>query len=568
MLQAMIIHIENSTAMIPDMIRFHYAAGIQHFILAHTRCSDNAPDFSQIVDGCKIEHVTYPGGGEAPEGWLQKISQEVQKAHPTRWIITAEVGEFWLPTRGNLKTFFKDLPEAAVTIEVGRFPAAKGNDGCIPHPRNAAYFEIGSDAIILSRTTPRKVAPKRQSGAIRDDLLVFTFPGAEAIAAATPPEHTPPAPLTRELTLLRLTGQAFEDQRLQSALEQNQWPVAQINPTLAALAEKSEDLAAEAFGQFVPKSSGPRTVSGTVSRGLPFFVAGAYRQASLLRQIGMTSRAEDLANNFPHFRDIFSLFPRNDGFHDLLKKAVHQFFPSDFARLNNDTAGKTVILHLSCVARLDQAIASVESFGDDASLHHVIIVGSETPISENETPLSFSYNGTILSVPVPDIYDSLHRKLFYGYLLFSLLDQRPYVVKIDDDTHLANRALFDQLLAQIREERMDAAGYDVGDVPHIKQLHGWHIGKVTNHIWNNRGYQYPLARHYPAGGYGYVLSPNAISACASMYLSMKAFFDIDAIGLEDVYVGHALHGWNLEMSCVFGIRGGWLTLSGLKAING
>lgn len=555
---------------VAEMVHFHGHSGIRHFIIANVGSEKDVLQPPPAPEGFSLEYITHHGNFETPEIWLQKLTQDRQKRSAPQWVITANAGEFWTPKNQTLKDFLCSTPRSSTFIAGKVQLAIKDDDGSVPHPRNSAYFEKTDDIVILRKSAPRNTSTSEFMDKSVELLDVFTFPKGHTIA---PPKSADEDSISakflgQELTVLRLKGQAVEDRRVAIALEREKWPIDPIDSTLAALAQKAENLISSAYAYMLPSDqnqvpASTSTTSKSALYNLPFWTAGAYRQATLLRHFGRDKTAEAFVQNFTAFRDVFSLFPRNNDFHNLLKQVAQKFFKDDLERLNYDTCGKTVILHLSCASRLDRAIKSVESFGDDESLHHIIITGIDTDACENGTPFSFSYNGIVLTVPVPDNYDSLHRKVFYGYLLFSLLKSCPYIVKIDDDIHLGDKLKFLRFLEDSREQSTDALGYVVLDHTHVEQLHGWHVGKVEKTGLNNRGYQYPIPQSHPAGGYGYILSPSAISACSSMYLSMKAFFDIDAIGLEDVYVGHALQSWNLKLTCLSDIGHKWGEIPGL-----
>jgi len=61
------------------------------------------------------------------------------------------------------------------------------------------------------------------------------------------------------------------------------------------------------------------------------------------------------------------------------------------------------------------------------------------------------------------------------------------------------------------------------------------------------GYQCPFPATYADGGFGYVLGSEALAACQYMYLSMKAFFNRQAVQLEDVFVGLAAESRGLVL---------------------
>ena len=161
--------------------------------------------------------------------------------------------------------------------------------------------------------------------------------------------------------------------------------------------------------------------------------------------------------------------------------------------------------------------------------------------------LSLDYDGHFLRVPAPDTYEHLHRKLFYAYMLLDLLTVPEMVIKIDDNLVLHKPQLFRATIDRVAAQRIVYAGRRVGSSSHEIQWHGWHIGKCADPEIEAAGYQYPLPRNYGSGGYGYILGPQALSACAYMYLNMKAFFEMSAVGLEDVCVGHATYARQIEL---------------------
>jgi hypothetical protein len=121
------------------------------------------------------------------------------------------------------------------------------------------------------------------------------------------------------------------------------------------------------------------------------------------------------------------------------------------------------------------------------------------------------------------------------------------VIKLDDDLHLEDMDIFDSVLTGVIERGSQYCGRRVGSLTHSGQWHGWHIGKCSSDGIESRGYTYPLPRSYAAGGYGYILRPQAIEAAANMYLGMKEFFNLKAVGLEDAYIGHAMYAQNIEI---------------------
>lgn len=226
---------------------------------------------------------------------------------------------------------------------------------------------------------------------------------------------------------------------------------------------------------------------------------------------------------------------------------------------------RRVILHTSCHPRLTATQETIASFAPlDGEYHHIILLGAPNGASpsEDDTPLGFAYDGQILQVPSPDNYESLHRKLFYAYMLFDLLTEPELLVKIDDNILLKDAPAFASCIDDVAGQGAEYAGRRVGSQRHDSQWHGWHIGKCADPLIEARGYQYPLPRDYAAGGHGYVLGPKGLAACSYMYLAMKEFFIMRAVGLEDACVGHAAYAQELELLDLSNLQN-QLTLQGL-----
>lgn len=297
---------------------------------------------------------------------------------------------------------------------------------------------------------------------------------------------------------------------------------------------------------------------------LRFAVSSAEAHLEQLRELTAENDPQKLCSQLPALRDVFSLFPRNGFLRRFLGELLESAFGPAVARLRADCAGKRVILHTSCHPRLADTEETIASFQPlDGDFIHVILVGDAQRVrSEEEMPLGFDYDGRILQVPAPDNYESLHRKLFYAYMLFDMLAPPELLIKIDDNILLQKPADFTACIDRVVAAGAPCAGRQVGSTHHASQWHGWHIGKCADPLVEARGYQYPLPRAYAAGGHGYMLSPAGLGACSYMYLAMKEFFAMRAVGLEDACVGHALYGQSLDLMDLSTLEN-QLTLPGL-----
>lgn len=258
---------------------------------------------------------------------------------------------------------------------------------------------------------------------------------------------------------------------------------------------------------------------------------------------------QDLCNSFDELRDIASLDPCNDFVLQLLTLLLEQNLPDLVAKLRRDLGGKDIVLHLGCKSRIECARSSVASFTNSScDVAHVIAVGTHG--SAPPKKLAFDWDGEILHLPVPDSYEYLADKVFYAYLLLYLLVRPSYVVKIDDDHHLSDLNRFQAYVVFIKSNDIAYSGHVLkGQFFDMQQ--GWHVGKCTNRKLSGMGYQIPFPSTYADGGFGYILGSKGLLACARMYLSMQAFFNLNSVQLEDVFVGHALQSAHLPLHDCF-----------------
>lgn len=300
---------------------------------------------------------------------------------------------------------------------------------------------------------------------------------------------------------------------------------------------------AEPISRVAPEFRGERPLYHNIE----FCMNGALAQLGAVEEFSISPAT--MLHKFSELRDMFSLFPRNDAVRKLVDGILRIQSAKSWETLDRDIGDRTLILHVSCVKYLSRAQASIASFPPSERFVHLIVIGNDSSVP-GEATLSFDYSDGLLEVPVPDDYEHLHQKIFHALFVLSTTCA-DVVVKIDDSLHCADWKTFGETLDRFRLEGHAAAGRVVGSLTHPGQWHGWHIGKCRNPGIEARGYQFPLPREYPAGGYGYILSRRSVDACAYMYLAMKAFFEISAVGLEDAYVGHALYAANLTPHSLF-----------------
>jgi len=255
-----------------------------------------------------------------------------------------------------------------------------------------------------------------------------------------------------------------------------------------------------------------------------------------LRRLRQRS-SRNLRHSLSELRDVASLDPVNPDFVPALASLLQEARPGEARDLEAHCAGKDVVLHLCCKSRLQKAWASCCSFSESRSdVSHIIVVGEMRKGSPRR--LDFRWDGAVLTLPVSDAYESLADKAFYAYLVLHLLTSFRLVIKVDDDLHLADLERFNSFCESLHGSDASYVGH-VLNARHPQMPQGWHQGKCQRRALHQMGYQIPFPACYADGGFGYVLGPAGVEACARMFLSMRAFFEMNSVQLEDVFVGHA-----------------------------
>lgn len=279
---------------------------------------------------------------------------------------------------------------------------------------------------------------------------------------------------------------------------------------------------------------------------LEHLLRGSQAHLQAMRRLVARHEPKGLLKHFDALRDAISLLPRNPHVFQFLADLLTQVCPDDCASLRDLCEGRTVVLHMSCRSRLSKARDSRSSFRacSDQCVHLLVVGAPGRDTHPNR--LGFRVRNGQLRLPVPDTYEFLADKVFFAYLILTLVGRPSMVVKIDDDHHLSDQDLFASFLQSLRDSGIAYAGRLL-KAGYYRQEHGWHIDKCADVDLHRMGYQCPFPSRYADGGFGYVLNAEALKACASMYLGMRAFFEMNAVQLEDVYVGLATETWGLDL---------------------
>ncbi len=605
----MTLLIRNEADVIEDNIRFHHHMGVDSFIVMDNLSTDDTPDIlRKLSEEIPIRIILQKDDDYNQAVWVTDMARQASLIHKNGWVINNDADEFWLPACGSLKQFLSSLPEHVTCINAARYNAVpESGDGpalsASAHPRTSSVFERVSTNS-LGTPLPKKcmhlaspdieIAQGNHSvtgigGEIYDaneDLMILHYPyrtldiyrskialgGAaygrnktlsEEVGATWREQYKTintgeleafwagQARSPTDILIEISNAELFTCTTVKNLLVGEQRDPVRTAPPLDDLLQKTEALyktyAAEISHVI---SRVPRHIRPTrpLYHNIRFCLSGPQQQIKYLKWLGERDiTTQELLNDFSSLRDAFSLFPKNDAFRSFLTALLKSEFPDACAMLERDCRDRIVVLHVTCAPRMGKAMKSVQSFGQDDRFFHVVVVGQPGLQTEQHTPLHLSYEDGVLTIPVPDSYEALHRKVFYALTLTDLITAPRMILKLDDNLHLNNRDDLLRVLDRIGTEDIAYAGRKVGDRAHEKQWHGWHIGKCANGDIERRGYQFPLPAQYGAGGYGYVLNRRGMAACTYMYLAMKSFFDMNSTGLEDAFVGHAADAAGLSL---------------------
>ena len=599
----MTLLVRNEQDVIAENILFHHHQGVDRFIVMDNLSTDRTVEIVRNL-ACSIpidlrfqSEDTYN-----QSAWVTEMARSAATDHGADWVINNDADEFWVFPDFNIRGYLEQFSEDVSGVVLKRHNAVliQGEfwNGFVAHPCSSVLYEqqslnqLGSllPGKCLHRSSTEILVQQGNHGisGVQGQIIhcdaarILHYPyrrfeqyqakirlGGAAYARNTEldvaigftwreqhkiVDQPELVAFWNNLQLSRqrcirgeMRGDLFREQRLRSYLERllADWQAREIKRLSHTLIRGT----AEHLRRYVGYSESvvgdleeiqPRSLH---YNNLPFIAQGPLHHQQLLFDWLEQAGDSDPAQNLTDIRNLISLFPQNQAFVDWLADVLTIRCSHALRRLREHCCGKTVILHVSCRKFLQRSLDSVGSFAGDDYVS-LVVVGTDQGYPDS---LSFEFDGEIMSLPVPDSYEQLGSKVFYAYLILYLSGHSGLIVKVDDDVRLNDNARFVQLLQRMNDQQSQYCGKLI-QVRHRDQCHGWHVGKCTDHSMHLRGYQYPMPQIYASGGFGYVMGPKLLEACALKYLSMQSFFEMNCIQLEDVFVGLAAQGSGLSAS--------------------
>jgi len=590
----MTLLVRNEQDIIAENILFHHRQGVDQFIIMNNLSTDATVEIiSSLSCSIPIELIHQEDDTYDQAKWVTSMARSAAIKYNADWVINNDADEFWMFPGLDAKNYLLQFSADVVGVVLQRHNAVliRGEtwDGFAAHPCSTTLFE-GKSLNQLGSVLPGKclhratsqITVEQGNHSIRgvkgsifncDRALVLHFPyrtfqhyqaKIRAGGAAYSRNSTLPQNLGRTwreqykivdqpeiynfwdgLYLSRqrcirgeVRGDLFREVRLSIELCKllDDWRQNQVIGSAEPLYVTTTALVREYLAR-------PESVVGDMERpdprslhynNLPFLAQGPLQHQKNLSNWLDNLKGGDALSRFTELRNLISLFPRNHALVEWLASALKIIKPHAARRLYQYCSGQNIIVHVSCQSRLDRSRASARHFLSSGH-RSLIVVGGGLGYPES---IDFSFDGEILELPVPDDYEHLGTKVFFAYMILSLLGNPVSVVKVDDDIGLNDPQRFSDLLNKLHSRNEQYLGKLIR-VKYQDQCHGWHLGKCADPSMHLRGYQYPMPNVYASGGFGYFLGSEMLRACALMYLSMQSFFEMNCIQLEDVFVGWA-----------------------------
>lgn len=207
-----------------------------------------------------------------------------------------------------------------------------------------------------------------------------------------------------------------------------------------------------------------------------------------------------------------------------------------------------VIVHVSCLPRIDRAFTSCKSFAaaEAEGVSQIVVVGS----GDSGRFLFDAVRG-VLTVPASDSYEHLPSKVVAAMTFLSLCGGVEGVLKVDDDHRLHSRTEMMRGFRRLKHDRP----LQIGKLSRIDILglhpRAWHFEKSSDPAVNATPYTLPGTTRWADGAKGYYLNGLALRVMLWSYVYFPGYI---RVGLyEDMTVsdlierqGGRLAGMDME----------------------
>ena len=130
----MTLLVRDEEDIIESNLRFHYAQGVEFFIVMDHQSRDRTPEI--VKEFCHqgiAELIHQPDPGYRQADWVTWMARHAASEHGADWVINNDADEFWWPLDGTLSSSLAGVPARYGAVYVPRFNF---------HPVRKTKFEI------------------------------------------------------------------------------------------------------------------------------------------------------------------------------------------------------------------------------------------------------------------------------------------------------------------------------------------------------------------------------------------------------------------------------------------
>lgn len=107
----MTLLVRNERDIIADNIRFHHALGVDSFIVMDNLSTDGTADIVRsLAQEIDIECLHQSRDDYNQWEWVTGMARKAATDHGADWVINNDGDEFWVPQKGDLKSYLSELP--------------------------------------------------------------------------------------------------------------------------------------------------------------------------------------------------------------------------------------------------------------------------------------------------------------------------------------------------------------------------------------------------------------------------------------------------------------------------
>lgn len=133
----MTLLVRDEQDIIKENIDFHYAQGVDYFIVTDNLSVDKTPTILQdYVKKGIVHYLSQTDDNYHQCAWVTTMAQMAIKEFKADWVINNDADEFWWPKTGNLKQTFSNLAPEINTLQAQRY-----NFVAIETPNIEAFYQ-------------------------------------------------------------------------------------------------------------------------------------------------------------------------------------------------------------------------------------------------------------------------------------------------------------------------------------------------------------------------------------------------------------------------------------------